>query len=98
MHGLWRNNGNKAGLASALMALGNLKLKLNDLEKAKEYLIESLNIRKELNEMNGWLGSINYLSDVYLKEGNTGEALKLLSNALSTALNQQNPFAAGICR
>jgi len=96
--GIWRNNGNKAGLASALMALGNLKLKLNDLGKAKGYLIESLNIRKELNEMNGWLGSTNYLSDVYLKEGNTGEALKLLGDALITALNQQNPFAAGICR
>ena len=95
---IWRKNGNKAGLASALMALGNIKMKLNDLENAKKYLTESLNIRKELNEINGWLGSINYLSDVYLKEGNTGEALCLLSDALATALNQPQPFAPGVCR
>ncbi|HTE31972.1 MAG TPA: tetratricopeptide repeat protein, partial [Chryseolinea sp.] len=95
---IWRSNGNNAGLASALMALGNLKVKLNDLVAAKKHLMESLVIRKKLNEMMGILGSSNYLADVLLKEGNTLEAHALLSEALDTALKQPQPFAPGICR
>jgi class 3 adenylate cyclase len=95
---IYRMNENKAALAAALMGLGTLKMKLKKLDEAKHHLTESMNIRKNLNEINGWLGSINYLSDVYLEEGNFQEALKLLEDALHTALNQPQPFAAGICR
>ncbi|MCW3111733.1 MAG: hypothetical protein JWR18_129 [Segetibacter sp.] len=93
-----RSNNNKAALAATLVGLGVLKMKLNKLAEAKEHLTESMNIRKNLNEINGWLGSINYLSDVYLKEGNTSEALLLLKQALNTAVNQHQLFAAGVCR
>ncbi len=95
---IYRMNNNKASLAAALMGLGPVKMKLNKLDEAKQHLTESMNIRKDLNEITGWLGSINYLSDVYLKEGNILEALQLLKDALNTALDQDQPFTAGICR
>ena len=95
---IWRRRNNKAGMGNVLMALGILKMKLNNLEEAKIHLEESVKIRMEINETNGVHTSINYLSEVYLREGNTIEALNLLSNALETALNQHQPYTIGICR
>ena len=96
--GIWRKRDNKAGMGNILMALGILKMKLNNLKEAKDHLLESVNIRIEINETNGVHNSINYLSEVYLKEGNMHEALKLLNNALETALDQHHPYTIGICR
>jgi len=95
---IWRKKDNKAGIGNILMALGILKTKLNKLGEAKEHLIESMNTRMQLNELNGVHASVNYLSAVYLKEGNTIEALRLLSEALETALKQDEPYVIGICR
>lgn len=94
----WRKKDNKAGIGNILMALGILKTKLNKLDEAKEHLIESMNIRRQLNELNGVHASVNYLSAVYLREGNTIEALNLLNEALQTALNRDEPYVIGICR
>ena len=95
---IWRKRDNKAGMANILMALGILKMKLNNLKEAKDHLHESVNIRIEINETNGVHNSTNYLSEVYLREGNTLEALRLLNSALETALNQHHPYTIGICR
>ncbi|MCW3117465.1 MAG: family 3 adenylate cyclase [Chitinophagaceae bacterium] len=95
---IWRKRDNKAGIANVLMALGTLKLKLNQLSEAKEHLLESMNIRIALNEINGVHGSINYLSAVLLKEGNAEGACQLLKDALNTAVNQEQPYTIGICR
>ena len=95
---IWRKKDNKAGIGNILMALGILKTKLNKLDEAKEHLIESMNIRRQLNELNGVHASVNYLCAVYLKEGNTIEALNLLNEALQTALSQDEPYVIGICR
>ncbi|MEQ1588698.1 MAG: adenylate/guanylate cyclase domain-containing protein, partial [Cyclobacteriaceae bacterium] len=96
--GIWRQNGNRAGLAGALMSMGGFKTNLNRLSEAKEHLVESLSIRKTLKEVNGWTGSANYLADVYIKEGNMEEAIRLLDEALMFALSQTPLFAPGICR
>ena len=65
---IWRRRGNKAGMGNVLMAMGTLKLKMNKLDEAKAHLIESMQHRQDLNEINGVFGSVNYLSTVYLKE------------------------------
>lgn len=95
---IWRRANNKAGIGNVLMSLGVLKTKLNRLKEAKEDLLESMQIRMSINEINGVHGSVNYLSAVYLKEGNTVEALRLLKDALDTALKQEHPFIIGISR
>ena len=96
--GIWRQNGNRAGLAGALMSLGGVLTKLSRFAEAKEQLLESLVIRKTLKEVNGWTGSANYLADVYIKEGNMDEAIWLLDEALTFALSQTPIFAPGVCR
>ncbi len=65
---IWRRRGNKAGMGNVLMSMGTLKLKINKLDEAKADLTESMQLRQDLNEINGVFGSANYLSTVYLKE------------------------------
>ena len=95
---IWRRRGNKAGMGNVLMAMGTLKLKMNKLDEAKAHLIESMQHRQDLNEINGVFGSANYLSTVYLKEGNATRALELLNESLHAALHQKQPYIIGICR
>ncbi len=95
---LFKKRDNKAGMGNVLMALGILKMKLNRLDEARDHLIESRDLRIEIKEVNGIHGSVNYLSAVYMKEGNPEEALKILKDALDEAQAQKQPFTIGICR
>lgn len=89
---------NKAGKAGIFMAMGIAYLDLKKYSIAKKYINDSLSIRTELNEIDAICNSMNYLADVFMKEGNVEEALSLLKKALTIDGKQNHAFTAGTCR
>jgi non-specific serine/threonine protein kinase len=79
---LYRQLGDKLGIAAALNGLGNAAMDLPDYEAAKSYYEESLAIRREQGNTEAVALSLNNLGLVAARTGDYDEAVRLGGEAL----------------
>ena len=67
--------------SSTLAKLGEVALEMDSLTQAEEFFLESLRIRKEINEENGIAVSSNHLARLYIKTKRLDQAFMALQTA-----------------
>jgi predicted ATPase len=79
---LWREVGDKAGIAEALLGLGNLAQRQNKIDEARPLYMESLNLWRELGDKRNLSRVLGTLGSLELQQGAYDQAKNLLSDAL----------------
>ncbi|MEO0688584.1 MAG: tetratricopeptide repeat protein, partial [Cyanobacteria bacterium J06649_11] len=78
-----RQQGNKAEAARILNNIGEVYLKLDENEKANQFLQEALAIRRQLKDVKGEGETLNHIGYVYFTKKEYDKSLKLLQSALA---------------
>ena len=78
---LYREIGNKQGIAYPLMHLGEMALNQGDYAQARALLKESLEIGREIGDKKGIAYSLNYLATLAAEQGHSERAAGLWASA-----------------
>jgi predicted ATPase/DNA-binding SARP family transcriptional activator len=79
---IWRELGDKQGIAASLRNLGNISTFQRDYEAARALYEESLAIRRELGDKQGIAISLGNLGNIAFNQGDYGTARALYEEAL----------------
>ncbi len=82
---LYRAAGHKAGIARALMNLGNVRAREEAYDVARELFQEALPLYQELGDVFGECGALMNLGDAYLGEDDLDRAEEMFGQAIETA-------------
>ena len=78
-----RQQGNQAEVARILNNIGEVYLKLDENEKANQFLQSALTIRRQLKDGKGEGETLNHIGYVYFTKKEYDKSLKLLQSALA---------------
>ena len=78
-----RQQGNQAEAARILNNIGEVYLKLDENEKANQFLQSALTIRRQLKDVKGEGETLNHIGYVYFTKKEYDKSLKLLQSALA---------------
>ncbi|MDP8957741.1 MAG: tetratricopeptide repeat protein, partial [Actinomycetota bacterium] len=92
---LYRELGDRAGVANALYNLSFAYMWALQPDQAKSLLEESLGISRDLGDRAGVAKVLWALTDLYLLEEDLGEALRLASESLAIWREVDDPFGLG---
>ncbi|MBC7865015.1 MAG: tetratricopeptide repeat protein, partial [Bacteroidia bacterium] len=81
-----RENGDEYAVSEILFNIGNNYLSANDIDSAKKYLDEALEIANKLNYLKGIAQSYVTLGQLYFKTGFNDKALNLMKHGVASAL------------
>ncbi|HLE63763.1 MAG TPA: protein kinase [Pyrinomonadaceae bacterium] len=79
---LYRELGDKSGIAQCINNLGSIAYSQGDYVRAREFYTESLNLRREIADSWGIANSLNNLGGVAFLQGDCERALSLHSESL----------------
>ena len=79
---IWRELGDRRGMARSLNGLGNVALDKGDYSTARALHEDSLAIRRQLGDRGGMAGSLNNLGNVALDQGDYSAARALYEECL----------------
>jgi tetratricopeptide (TPR) repeat protein len=91
---LFRELGEKRGIAFALLQLGKVKLAQSDLDQATERFVESLTIRREVGEKPAIIESLEALAGIASRRGDAALAVRIFAAADAHRLTLGPPLAA----
>ena len=80
--GLYKKNGDKAGIAEAYNNIGYINETLGETEQAFENYDKSLAIREEIKDRDGIATTLNNIGYLFNMQGNTVKALEYYSKSL----------------
>lgn len=92
---LYRETGDRAGAARALMNLGNVRRRLEDFEEARKLFEESLAIYREIEDPFGTASALMNLGELANARGDVERARTLFSEAREVARRADNPISLG---
>ncbi|MDB9525262.1 CHAT domain-containing protein [Oscillatoria sp. CS-180] len=90
----YRQNNDTSGEAIALVRVGTAYLKLGDINKARLYLTQALQLSEAIDDQPSIAGSLKALGDLSVATGDTAIALNQYQQALD-AYTLDNPAGAG---
>jgi predicted ATPase/DNA-binding SARP family transcriptional activator/DNA-binding CsgD family transcriptional regulator len=91
---LFRQVGDKLGLAYVLACLATVKLQLGDAERAIALFEEALDLGRELGDMWGVSGGLGHLGSIYLGRGDYEQARHYFQEGLALSRQIGNNLAA----
>ena len=92
---IWKELGNREGVAQSVAALGNIAQLQGDYSSAQALFREALAIRRELGDRHGIVASLLYLGHSACEQGNYPDARVLLEEGLAISRELDDWLAIG---
>jgi predicted ATPase/class 3 adenylate cyclase len=93
---VFREQGERRRVASALNSLGSIKRGLGDFESARSLLEESIALRRELGDEAGAAGALSNLGVIAFEQGNLDEAEARFEETIALDRAHGNEWGSGV--